>query len=56
MVTIRQFVKAHRKEIDRVILHELMTIDFPHNDEERRRWVFKNADLYSLARSKGVTI
>lgn len=67
-MTIRNFIKMHRQEIDQAINAEIYrydgrggkgTIPNPppkHNDEERRGWILNNEGLYSWARSEGVKI
>ncbi len=49
-MTLRQFIKENRKEIDDY------TKSPYKNDEERRQWVYNNEGLYNWARSKGVKI
>ena len=67
-MTIRDFIKAHRKELDEVINAEIYrwngnggkgTIPTPaptYNDEERRQWILNNEGLYRWARSEGVKV
>lgn len=58
-MTIRQFVKEHRKEIDGVIAKALgcEVHEIPYrNDEERRIWLDNDEGLYNWARSEGVRI
>ena len=54
-MTLREFVRQHRQELDECIARAL---DMPHNprpnDEERRMWVLNDEGLYLWARSEGV--
>ena len=58
-MTIRQFIKENREEIDKVIAKvlgcEVNKIPYK-NDEERRIWLDNDEGLYNWARSEGVNI
>lgn len=56
-MTLRQFIREHRKELDECIARAMgRTVDeLPHrNDEERRLWILNDEGLYLRARSEGV--
>jgi hypothetical protein len=56
-VTLKQFVKEHRAELDRCIARALGRDTNPRaNDEERRQWILNDEGLYRWARSEGVRI
>lgn len=55
-MTIRQFIRENRGDIDVVICKELGRFDTPISDDERRLWILNNETLYLWARSKGVRI
>ena len=67
-MTIREFIRQHRDEIDAAINAELYrydgrggrgTVPDPppkRNDEERRGWILNDEGLYRWARSEGVRI
>jgi len=52
-MTLKQFIKNNRTEIDAVIKR---VCDRQLNDQERRLWVFNDEVLYNWARSQGVKI
>ncbi len=54
-MTLRQFIRANRAEIDAAILRACDNCDI-HNDEERRLWVENDEGLYLWARGEGVPI
>ena len=54
-MSIRDFIKQNREQIDRVILRvdpDIYRID----DHERRLWVLNDESLYRWARREGVRI
>jgi hypothetical protein len=67
-MTIREFIRQHRKELDQAILGAIYRYDgnggkgtIPDgarvsNDEERRQWILNDEGLYRWARSEGVRI
>ena len=67
-MTLREFIRQHRKELDAAINTVLYRYDGsggkgtipdppPHrNDEERRQWVLNDEGLCQWARSEGVRI
>jgi hypothetical protein len=59
-MTMRQFIKDNRKELDRCIFNALYHRDqspcSPLNDKERELWILNDQGLYNWARSEGVKI
>lgn len=57
-MTLRQFIRKHRAELDACIERALGGPDKHRyrNDEERRQWVLNDEGLYRWARSEGVKI
>ena len=56
-MTLREFVKNNRKELDDCIARSLGRNSNPRpNDEERRLWVLNDEGLYRWARGEGVRI
>jgi len=56
-MTIQQFIKEHRSEIDDHIKQRLKQSKLRYaNDEERRLWILNDEALYNWARSEGVNI
>ena len=59
-MTLREFIKQNRAEIDRAIFNQLYHRNYSptkiNNDEERRLWVLNDEGLYGWARSEGVRI
>ena len=53
-MTLQQFIKQHRHELDNAIAN--IVPDAPKNDDERRLWVLNDEGLYQWARSEGVRI
>lgn len=54
-MTIREFIKHHRTEIDQVIKSKVPNCR-QINDEERRKWILNDEGLYLWARREGVQI
>lgn len=54
-MTLRQFVRANRTELDEAIRHACPNVS-NLNDEERRQWVLNSESLYLWARSEGVSL
>ncbi len=53
-MTLKQFVKEYREEIDAVIIAVCPNCKI--NNQERELWVMNDESLYSLARQSGVRI
>ncbi len=51
-MTLRQFIKDNRKELDECIDRACPGND-RHNDDERRLWILNDEGLYNWARSEG---
>lgn len=49
-ITLKQFIKEHRQEIDDIIQSPYK------NDEERRLWILNDEGLYHWAKSEGVKV
>jgi hypothetical protein len=57
IMTLREFIKQNRREIDECINKQLKTWNqFSRNDEERRQWILNDEGLYNWARSAGCRI
>lgn len=56
-MTLKQFIKENRAELDVVIARALGTETNPRpNDNERRMWILNDEGLYRCAKSEGVRI
>ncbi len=56
-MTMRQFIRENRKELDQCIARALGMEKNPRaNDTERRLWILNDEGLYNWARSEGVRI
>jgi hypothetical protein len=57
-MTLKQFIKENRVELDRLIGKILDGMEYHKykNDEERRLWILNDEGLYNWARSEGVRI
>ena len=56
-MTLKQFIKEHRTELDACIAKALGEDRNPNaNDAERRLWILNDEGLYWWARSEGVKI
>ena len=56
-MTLKQFLKENRAELDACIARALGLPKNPRaNDDERRLWVLNDEGLYRWARSEGVKI
>lgn len=55
-MTMREFVRKHRDELDQCIENALGGAEYHtrRNDDERRLWVMNDEGLYRWARSEGV--
>jgi len=54
-MSLREFIRRHRSEIDAVIRRACPN-NKHFNDNERRLWVLNDEGLYLWARSEGVRI
>jgi len=54
-MTLQNFIKENREEIDRCIKRVVPNARF-FNNEERRLWILNDEGLYNWARSNGVKI
>ena len=54
-MTLYQFIKENREEIDQCIKRACPNNQY-FNDEERRNWILNDEGLYNWARSEGVYI
>ena len=56
-MSLRQWIREHRAELDQCIARALGEEKNPHaNDDERRQWVLNDEGLYLWARGDGVRI
>jgi hypothetical protein len=55
-MTLKQFIRENRKELDQCIERVLGSPLTRRNDEERRLWVLNDEGLYNWARCEGVGI
>lgn len=56
-MTLRQFIRDNRAELDQCIARALGREKNPHpNDEERRLWILNDEGLYRWAKAEGVRI
>lgn len=55
-MTIRDFIRAHRSELDAAIARACGTVNERYNDEERHQWILNDEGLYLWAKSEGVRI
>jgi hypothetical protein len=55
-MSMREFLRRNRNEIDECIARVLKCKKQPTNDNEREIWVLNDEGLYRLARSQGVKI
>ena len=57
-MTKREFLKEHRKDIDKVIRRGLGSFGYDKsiNNDEREMWIMNDENLYNLSRSCGVRI
>ena len=54
-MTLRDFIKNNRNELDKLIAKALGMPENPlKNDNERRLWILNDEGLYGWARSEGV--
>ena len=53
-MSLRQFIKEHREELDELIQNA--SPGAPKNDSEREMWILNDEGLYHWARSSGVNI
>jgi hypothetical protein len=55
-MTMRNFIRENREEIDRCV-HSIPGMeDYRLNDKDRRDWILNDESLYRWARSEGVKI
>lgn len=55
-MSMQQFIREHRLEIDTAIRSALKDPAYKLNDNERRMWILNDEGLYRYARSCGVKI
>lgn len=56
-MTLQQFIKDNRKELDQAIARAIGRDENPYpNDKERKDWILNDEGLYRWARSEGVRI
>ena len=55
-MTMREFIKRNRTELDHAIRGALKRPEYRLNDEERRLWVLNDEGLYLWARREGVNV
>lgn len=55
-MTLDNFIKEHREEIDNGVKRYLNRPEMRLNDSDRRQWVLNDEGLYQWARSEGVRI
>jgi hypothetical protein len=56
-MTLREFIRAHREELDACIARALRQEKNPYpTDAERRLWILNDEGLYRWARREGVKI
>lgn len=56
-MTLREFIKENRVELDACIARAIGRDKNPYpNDQERRDWILNDEGLYNWARSEGVRI
>mgnify|MGYP003390152441 CR=1 FL=1 len=53
-MTVRQFIKTYRKEIDAIVKEYYGVI--VTNDKDRHRWLLDDEGLYRMAHREGVNI
>lgn len=51
---IKQFIKIHRKEIDRIV--KMYYGDIVYNDTQRYEWILSDEGLYRWAQQEGVNV
>lgn len=54
-VSLREFIRLHRKEIDKAIRNACPNIG-TISDEERRQWILNDEGLYRWALAEGARI
>ena len=55
-MTLREFTKKHRAELDRWINAKVPNLNYKLNDKDRRDWILNDEGLYNWAREEGVRI
>lgn len=55
-MTLKEFIKSYRTDIDAHIKSVIGCEPRYKNDEERRQWILNDEGLYRWARSEGVKI
>jgi len=53
-ISLREWIKDNRKEIDACILRICPNIQL--NDNERRLWILNDEGIYNWVRSEGVNV
>lgn len=55
-MTIREFIRKNRAELDAAIRRAIRRPPRRLNDEERRLWILNDEGLYNWARAEGVRL
>lgn len=55
-MSLQEFIKKNKEEIDRIILHHVSISKVKLNNNERRLWILNDYYLYRWAQSCGVRI
>lgn len=55
-ISIEQWIRDNRREIDKHIKHAVPNLRYPLDDDDREQWVMNDESLYNWARSEGVDI
>lgn len=55
-MTMQQFIREHRQDLDACIRQALRQPELRLNDRERRLWILNDEGLYAWARREGVRV
>jgi hypothetical protein len=55
-MTLKQFIKQHKKEIDKTILEKRRVLGGRINNAEREFWIGYDEELFSLAMEYGIKV